>query len=127
MKQYLNKIRIATLLVVFFPTTLFSSSVYKFDSSIDSGVVRYSQADEEKPLSTYPNPVQSRLSIDFQVSKDGVIFELYSISGQKLKSISLGIGTKHEVDLSDLKNGMYFIKITDGQNSYTRKVVKHSY
>ncbi len=127
MKQYLIKIQISTILIILLSIVLFSFCDYSTENKTDSGVVNYYQADEEKPISTFPNPVQDRLSIDFQVSKDGVKLELFSISGQKLKSLTLGIGTRHEVDFSNLRDGMYFIKITDGQISYTRKVVKHSH
>jgi uncharacterized protein (TIGR02145 family) len=66
----------------------------------------------------YPNPVKNMLTIDRLVVKDVVI---YSILGKEVLKIS----NQNTIDVSSLSKGVYFIKVSDGLNSSTKKVIKN--
>jgi uncharacterized protein (TIGR02145 family) len=66
----------------------------------------------------YPNPVRNILTIDGVIVKDVVI---YSIYGKEV----LNISNQNNVDVSSLSKGIYFIKVSDGINSSTKKFIKN--
>ncbi|UXX78757.1 T9SS type A sorting domain-containing protein [Reichenbachiella carrageenanivorans] len=65
-------------------------------------------------LNIFPNPVQYTLNVQ------GIFdyYEIMDLSGQTLKS-----GRTQQVEVSDLVNGLYLIRITSGPLSETRKIV----
>ena len=65
----------------------------------------------------YPNPVRNILTIDGVIVKDVVI---YSIYGKEVLSIS----NQNNVDVSTLSKGVYFIRVSDGINVSTNKLIK---
>ncbi|MDB4183292.1 T9SS type A sorting domain-containing protein, partial [Flavobacteriaceae bacterium] len=66
----------------------------------------------------YPNPVKNMLTIDRLVVKDVVI---YSILGKAVLKMS----NQNTIDVSSLSKGVYFIKVSDGINSSTKKFIKN--
>jgi hypothetical protein len=78
-------------------------------------------------ISLYPNPIENLLHVKIQgEANDAIALELYDTQGRKLNTFSLehpGVAT---LDLSDLNNGVYFLKIYMNKNLITsRKIVKH--
>jgi hypothetical protein len=49
--------------------------------------------------------------------------EIVDIQGQTVK-FKLGQSTKESIDLSELKEGIYFLKIKQGTNTFIKKVCK---
>ncbi|HOT13568.1 MAG TPA: Ig-like domain-containing protein [Bacteroidales bacterium] len=72
-------------------------------------------------LSVYPNPVVDVLNIRSNETISTVA--IYSMSGQ-LNRIASVNGNSVELNLSGLKNGVYFVKIQTANGSTTQKVVK---
>lgn len=77
-------------------------------------------------FSTYPNPFDNNITISYQLG-------LYSGSVKLIISDVLGqvvfqkeqMGSKDELQFgSQLKPGIYFVQITNGQQTITRKIVK---
>ena len=69
----------------------------------------------------YPNPVENTLNIasinnDFDGS-----FAIINLMGQEVKS---GKITQEGIDVNEMKSGVYFIQVTDGQNTTTKKFIK---
>lgn len=80
-----------------------------------------------EPLQVYPNPTSGLLNIRLQPERD--IFqtvEVYNQLGQKVESFELSF-TKEmpavELQLSDLTDGIYFVRVYDGNTVQTRKVM----
>lgn len=70
-------------------------------------------------ITVYPNPVKDILNIitDSEVSK----VEIFSLDGKKVKEAN-----QKKVNVSNLTNGVYILKITDSMNStYTQKIIKN--
>lgn len=85
----------------------------------------------KKQMSIYPNPVKSNLNISYNSNPTSFIqFDIYDISGKKLKTVSNIDYQKSEiqhvsVDISNLKNGIYFVKcITNNAIETMRFIVE---
>lgn len=68
----------------------------------------------------YPNPTNGEFTIEFHES---VSFELYNIKGQIVKQFDLQF-PENKINIADLNNGMYIIKIITEQKSIIKKIIK---
>ena len=72
-------------------------------------------------LSVYPNPTS--LNYIYVRYHDTVKVELFNILGKKIKEDLLE-NSQQKFDISHISNGMYLLKISNGENSTTRKIIK---
>jgi hypothetical protein len=75
-------------------------------------------------FSIYPNPSTGIFTVDSKII-DGEIF-VYNSTGEivsQSKIQSRGVGTKSEIDLSDESNGIYFVNVRNGKESFTQKII----
>lgn len=75
-------------------------------------------------ISAFPNPASEILNIYIDTEQDELLYSLYELSG---KTIASGIiaGNNHQIDVSHLKAGTYFLKITTRNKMLkTFKIVK---
>ena len=68
----------------------------------------------EIKVSLYPNPASSILNIKGKYS----LLTIYDLSGRNILST-----TKNQIDISSLNNGSYIVKISNGKNIATRKII----
>lgn len=73
-------------------------------------------------LSLYPNPVQNELHIDLLVKKG--MLEVFDITGKSVLQQEIHENS-NSVDVSDLVNGIYLVKILSDKQMLTGKFVKH--
>ncbi len=66
----------------------------------------------------YPNPARNILHIN---NVDNADIDIYSITGQRVKSIKNVTGNE-DIDVSDMSNGMYILRMQDGQNTRVEKI-----
>jgi hypothetical protein len=76
-----------------------------------------------------PNPFRNRFQLSFYVKRDGrVDVRLFDVTGRIVKEVfSKKMGRGHfrgEINLGELKRGVYFLKIDSGDFSIIRKLVK---
>lgn len=75
----------------------------------------------------YPNPTSDIVTISFNsTTGNEIIMEVFDIRGRKLKSFNFeNTGSiSNEIDLSNYDSGIYLIKIKDGSNQSTKKIIK---
>ena len=72
-------------------------------------------------LSIYPNPT----TLDYVYIKNDseVQIEVFTILGKKVLSETIS-STNDKLDISSLSDGMYLLRISDQQNTTTRKIIK---
>ena len=70
-------------------------------------------------ISIYPNPTDNQLFV--QGHKNSTSISVFNLLGKKVLSKS----NVDKIDVSELSNGVYFIKISDGINSSTKKFIKN--
>jgi len=75
-----------------------------------------------KGFSYYPNPVRGDLKMNANENIKSV--NVYNMIGQEVKRIALSNVFSYKLDMSDLSDGVYFIRAEVGDSSGTFKVIK---
>lgn len=82
----------------------------------------------EKELYSYPNPVKDQVTIGFPSAMHGKYdIDIYDLHGQLIYSSQGFNETTHSLQInyvSTLPSGIYLIKVTNGTNSYSGKIIK---
>jgi N-acetylneuraminic acid mutarotase len=76
-------------------------------------------------ISIYPNPTSDVISIQIgEDAKENLKVELHDISGKIIRTNSISTGQSNTfLNLRNISAGIYFIKISNGNNNTTRKIV----
>ena len=96
---------------------------------VENAISSSDKKSNESSLMVYPNPVRDNANLALHiVNPSSVIIQIYSISGQLVSNLSpqnlkKGDNT-FEVDVNDLKNGTYLIRLIDGSNVSSGKFIK---
>ena len=114
--------------------TNLSETDYSFTSNEGHQTNRFAIVFESEPvldmedlelnaISVYPNPTQNILNIVSPLTEIKTV-DVYDLRGRKINSIDFNTNNNYQVDLSNLKSALYFIKIYTESGSITKKVVK---
>ncbi|MES2575629.1 MAG: T9SS type A sorting domain-containing protein [Bacteroidota bacterium] len=71
-------------------------------------------------LTLYPNPVMNTLYLSSSNQKIKTV-AIYSFTGALVKTIA---NDSESIDVSNLSNGSYLVKVTTDQGSFTQKIIK---
>jgi hypothetical protein len=71
----------------------------------------------------FPNPTTGKVKIKTPYNEPMSRLEVFSIQGQKINSIDFSNG--NSVDLSNLKTGIYVLKLVAGDKLFIREIVKN--
>lgn len=81
------------------------------------------ETDIENNLKIYPNPTSSDLFI--HSSHEGILsIRILDAVGREVKRFSLPEGEKQTVSLLSIASGLYLVKISDGNQEVTKRIVK---
>ena len=121
-------------------TLLSSSTAYNFTTTSDANskgsnrfqLVFAKNANGVNEMNTsnfivYPNPASSEINISLSNANKGIYqFGLYNQLGQEIKAGSFNFNTNisQSLNIEELGMGVYFIKITNGNQSQTIKFIK---
>jgi len=95
-------------------------------------IKEYSPVPKEMKLcKAYPNPFNSSIAIPVNAgnitNKAKIDLSIYSLKGRKITTIFNGIMREERhvfhFDAEDLKSGIYFVRLTTGEQTYTRKIL----
>ena len=78
-------------------------------------------------IEVYPNPSNGQIVLDITGDSEGLTLEVVDMHGKIVYSEVTGAITsslRKAVDLTNLANGMYFLKLDNGVSSTTRKIIK---
>jgi hypothetical protein len=83
-----------------------------------------SQTITETHFEIAPNPFYDYIAIDYLSDNKLTTISIIDISGKKVyeKKISSGY---HEIDLSHLNRGVYYLRLLDGTNPQVNKIIKY--
>ncbi|MBS1533923.1 MAG: immune inhibitor A [Bacteroidetes bacterium] len=87
---------------------------------LQNSVLLATENNQVLPFRIYPNPVQDVLRIHTEVSAYEV--EIYNLQSQLILSLKAGQTT--DVDLSQLAQGAYLVRIKSQQTTQTEKIIK---
>jgi hypothetical protein len=82
---------------------------------------------KEDIFNVYPNPVSSTANIIYSTGKTGTVeIEIFDIAGKKVyehqTQANQGVN-KHVISVKDLKNGIYFVKVSINSKTETKRIV----
>ncbi|MCT4638727.1 MAG: DUF5074 domain-containing protein [Bacteroidales bacterium] len=77
---------------------------------------------DELSVNIYPNPVNDRFAVSVP-DRENVEISVYTING-KIVYKDLNYNTDSFIDISDLKSGVYFVKIISGKSTTINKIIK---
>ncbi len=70
-----------------------------------------------------PNPSPGKFTIRFAQYLSKGSIEIYSAIGKKVWNENIYNELKKEVHLKNISNGIYFVKVSDGEKSYCKKLI----
>jgi len=94
------------------------------NTSKELGIIVTDQKVTTNLLSLYPNPAQDYLQLDLGVVANNASVSVIDLQGRSLMNISLRNVQKHSLDISGLSNGVYLLKLINGQKVTNAKFVK---
>lgn len=78
----------------------------------------------EQSLQIFPNPSQGMFTLNYNGEESLKKLELYSVTGQLLKVITLEAHTKSkDINISELKTGLYLLKIKSENAAAIKKII----
>ncbi len=94
--------------------------VVKLDNTI-SGITENSAS--LNTINFYPNPSSGTFIITFSdIINEGEI-AIYNLLGEKIFSEQVNNEMKKEIHLKSISDGIYFVKVFDGEKSYCKKLI----
>ncbi|MDW5290827.1 T9SS type A sorting domain-containing protein [Formosa sp. PL04] len=112
-----NTIRVESNLI----TTLNLAEVQVYGNAATLGIETKESITADRLLVS-PNPVSDIVTIDFKSSNTAKM-QIIDYLGKTVISDEIQNGTK-SIDLSHLSSGLYFIKVSDEQETFIRKIIK---
>lgn len=106
-----------------------AATIRQFDQvPVVKGSLVASVLDQTQMVNLYPNPVVDQATVEFISLGGAVSIDLYSHTGQKLKTVfasNQGNGAfKQQIEFTGLTAGIYILKIVDGQRSISLRMIK---
>jgi hypothetical protein len=102
-----------------------STGVIGFEKALTSPLGIPDSPSQPNTLSVYPNPAREMLFIDLPAAEGAAGLELISITGQLVHSEHIALSGSQEVtglNLSNIRAGMYIIRLTTDGQVWTGKV-----
>ncbi len=78
---------------------------------------------ESEPFSIYPNPAADQLNVQMEEGQKIISLSLYSIDGRELQSGTYAESDFVSLDISDLEENIYLLRIICNDAVYTRRIV----
>ncbi len=78
-------------------------------------------------LKVYPNPVQSKLTLEYPFGRDKINIQVIDPCGAVLKQLKVEQDSaidKLEIDISDLAKGTYYVKVGNGRRGYQSRRIE---
>jgi hypothetical protein len=99
-----------------------------WDTVCSCSYLNIENSPSEKALNIYPVPALNEIFIESNDNKDKIIeIEIINTLGIIEKRIVPIINTSSKIDISDLNNGIYIIRVVLNDNSYSKKIIKITY
>jgi hypothetical protein len=92
---------------------------------VDESSLGISEEKGTELFAVYPNPAKDKIFITFSKPFSMISYSITDISGRILRSKieNMNSETKSEIDLSGIKNGVYFLQVKTDNFTATKKIV----
>ncbi|TXE20004.1 T9SS type A sorting domain-containing protein [Psychroserpens burtonensis] len=102
----------------------FNGTVTDFGVNFWDTLLSIDELDTSSSFNVYPNPTNSILHIELNDSPTNVTYEIFDILGKQIISEILESGNSSKIDVSAWNSGLYLIKISNGDQTETKRFVK---
>jgi len=76
-----------------------------------------------KQMQIYPNPCSEKLTIECKMLNEEVQIIIANMLGREIKKERLQMNEKTQVNISDIKEGVYFVRIQTVTRTFNKKVI----
>ncbi|WP_196886406.1 T9SS type A sorting domain-containing protein [Aureivirga sp. CE67] len=105
-------------------TSTYGRGIWK--TNLPSSSARLSNENQlTQNISIYPNPAKDKITISNQDESFNSSISIYDQNGRIVKYLkNIKLQENLDVDISNLENGIYFVKINTEKGAYTEKIIK---
>jgi Zn-dependent metalloprotease len=96
------------------------------EKSIDSDrgmPIKEQDSGNGKSIKVYPNPNNGKFVLEFSNVEYGATIRIYNLLGTLIYHSTANNQTSYEIKLPEIRRGIYIIKVSDGKEQFTRKMV----
>ena len=98
--------------------------IYKYTLPTTGITEKTAKSGTKELFTIYPNPNNGKFTIKLEGQHSTYKFDVYNILGELINGITNKTSlTTYDIDISNFPKGIYFIKLFDGENIYSEKVV----
>ena len=105
----------------------YGRGVWDLELNIDTGI-KDEILSKEQLMRIYPNPVRDYLNVELSLQNETSVFaEVLDLNGRVIFKPQVSETSQAQtirVNVSELTNGMYMLKVVDGENQYVEKFLK---
>jgi YD repeat-containing protein len=80
-------------------------------------------ATSQKSVKVYPNPNNGQFTLEFSNVEIGATIRIYNLIGALMYHSTATSQTSNKVNLPKIRRGIYFVKVTDGREQFTKKMI----
>jgi hypothetical protein len=83
---------------------------------------------EQATVKIYPNPADQLLMIEWPDGKCDALYEIISSDGKHIKThkmVCTGTSTMSSIYIGDLPEGLYLVRVTNGDTTSISKIIRH--
>lgn len=106
------------------PPYEFNGNADDFGVNFWSTVLNVSDLESKSSFTIFPNPSKSIITIDLNTSTSSLTFEVFNILGKQIDKQQFTNTNTTQVDVSNWSNGLYLIKISNGNSIETKRFIK---
>ena len=92
------------------------------------GYLSNSELDFDPQVNIFPNPSRGEFALDVYGFNGSTTIEVFNTLGEKVisKQVEAGAYYNEKVNLTNQSNGIYFIRISNGDNQIVKQIIKMS-
>jgi hypothetical protein len=90
--------------------------------NVNSWLTGVNEVNKIKSITFFPNPVKNQLNLTFS-SKEDISVDIYNVLGTRVKTF-VHSGINSQINISDLQNGVYFLRFNENGKQYTKQFTK---
>ena len=87
-----------------------------------SSIANHSKANPQ--IKIFPNPSEDFINVELKSFASNAKYEMFDIVGKAVASGILRNADNNKINISYLPKGLYFLNVTDGKNTISRKFIK---
>jgi hypothetical protein len=104
-----------------------SNSVFRQSASTlnnSTSTIKPKELKEDTRIKVYPNPSSGVFTLNTSIGSSKDIF-VYDVNGKIIFESKGLVENSMQIDLSNHAEGIYILRVTDGENSLTKKIIKN--